>query len=268
LGTQIADQRGFRYLIELALDQWRDFRATSPNKNVAALKKLGYLRTFLRFCQDNGWLPGKYGRKLDSPKVTQRPTMPFAQEEMVKILAATKPGSRVRALVLLLRCSGLRIQDAVTPRRDRPINSILLLYAAKTGVPVYCALSSFVVDATEAIPPRSEYFFWTGHAKPKSVTSYRQRRLQRLFERAKIINGHAHRFRDTHAVELLLAGTPIERVAALLGHTSIKTTERHYALWTRLQQEQLEADVKRAWLTDPVAFAETKGTSGVHAKIQ
>ncbi|MGA7922053.1 MAG: hypothetical protein WCA38_20510 [Candidatus Acidiferrales bacterium] len=36
-------------------------------------------------------------------------------------------------------------------------------------------------------------------------------RLQRLFEIAGIPDGHAHRFRDTFAVDLLLASVPIER---------------------------------------------------------
>jgi site-specific recombinase XerD len=263
-----AEQRGVRYLNEFGLELWSDFRATWPNRNVAALKKLGYLRTFLRFCHDNGWIPENPSRKLRSPRVTQRPTMPFTQDEMIKILAAARPGSRVRALVLLLRYTGLRIHDAVTLKRDRVGSGNLLLYTAKTGVLVYCPLPYFVVTALGSLPPRGEYFFWTGFAKPKSVTSYWQRRLQILFRRAKVMNGHAHRFRDTFAVELLLAGTPIERVAALLGHTSIKTTERHYAPWTRSRQEQLEADVRRAWLADPVAFAETKGTPEVHGKSQ
>lgn len=56
---------------------------------------------------------------------------------------------------------------------------------------------------------------------------------RKLFRLAKVNNGHAHRFRDTFAVELLLAGVPIERVSILLGHQSIKITERHYSLWTR-----------------------------------
>lgn len=82
------------------------------------------------------------------------------------------------------------------------------------------------------------------------------------------MKGHAHSFWDTYAVESLRPGTPIERRAALLGPTSTKTTERHYAPWTRSRHEQLEADVRRVWLTGPVAFPETKGTSGVHAKFQ
>jgi site-specific recombinase XerD len=33
-------------------------------------------------------------------------------------------------------------------------------------------------------------------------------------------------FRDTMAVELLLAGVPIERVSVLLGHQSVRVTEK------------------------------------------
>ena len=42
------------------------------------------------------------------------------------------------------------------------------------------------------------------------------------------IGGHAHRFRDAFAVRLLQAGVPMERVSLLLGHRSIKVTERYY----------------------------------------
>jgi len=79
----------------------------------------------------------------------------------------------------------------------------------------------------------------------------------------KIADGHAHRFRDTFAVELLLAAVPRERVSILLGHTSVKVTERHYSPWIRERQERAEADVRRAWTQDPIALLETKGTREV-----
>ncbi len=53
-----------------------------------------------------------------------------------------------------------------------------------------------------------------------------------------------HRWRDTFAVELLLAGVPIEQVSVLLGHQSIKVIERHYSPWVRARQDQLEAAVR------------------------
>lgn len=93
-----------------------------------------------------------------------------------------------------------------------------------------------------------------------------QRRLQRLFELAGIPAGHAHRFRDTFAVELLLARVPLERVSVLLGHQSIRVTERHYSPWVRERQEQLESDLKRAWSEDPIALIE--GTQQVHDKSE
>ena len=54
-------------------------------------------------------------------------------------------------------------------------------------------------------------------------------------------------FRDTFAIELLLAGVPIDQVSILLGHKSVKITEKHYAPWVKARQDQLEKSVRAAW---------------------
>jgi integrase len=119
----------------------------------------------------------------------------------------------------------------------------------------------------EAAPKSSEgHFFWTGKSKLHSAIGKWQRRLQTLFTLAEVEGGHAHRFRDTFAVELLLAGVPLERVSVLLGHQSVRITERHYSPWVRSRQEQLEQDLQRAWSQDPVALMQTKGTPEVHER--
>jgi integrase len=74
--------------------------------------------------------------------------------------------------------------------------------------------------------------------------------LKCVFKEAKIPDGHDHRFRDAFATGLLEAGAPMDRVSALLGHSSIKVTEKHYSPWVRARQEQLEADVRRTWGTE------------------
>ena len=49
-----------------------------------------------------------------------------------------------------------------------------------------------------------------------------------------------HRFRDTFAVELLLCGEDIRTVQLLLGHTSLRTTERHYSPFVSAFQQRLD----------------------------
>jgi len=150
--------------------------------------------------------------------------------------------------MLLLRYSGLRIGDAVTLERSRIAGDKLFLYTAKTGTPVYVPLPDFVLAALEAVPRISgRFFFWTGESKIDSATGDWQRTLKGVFEQVGIPDGYAHRFRNTFAVGLLQAGVPMERVSVLLGHSSIKVTERHYSPWVRARQEQLEADVRRTW---------------------
>jgi integrase len=270
---------GLRFLCEFDLPMLRKFRATWPNQNLGALKKLEYLRAFFRFAHECKWLNENPARKLEGPKVKQRPTMPFTPEQMTDILSACeKYGKkcrggkyrgaenvrRIRAFVLLLRHSGLRIGDAVTLERNRITGDKLFLYTAKTGTPVHLPLPDFVLNALDAIPKVSErYFFWTGESRIESATGDWQRALKGVFKEAGIPDGHAHRLRDTFAVGLLQAGVPMERVSILLGHSSIKVTEKHYSPWVRARQEQLEADVRRTW-ERPVP--ETKGTPEVHEK--
>lgn len=108
------------------------------------------------------------------------------------------------------------------------------------------------------------YWFWTGQGTVEPSRKKWTEALADLFEKAKVIDGHAHRFRDTFAVELLKSRTPIERVSILLGHSSVRVVEKHYNPWNRARQEQAEADVSRAWASDPVVLFETKGTLQVH----
>ena len=229
----------------------------------------------MRFAEKRKWIDDNPATELKAPKVPNKPTMPFTREEMIRIFAAIEPygksagarnARRLRAFVLLLRYSGLRIGDATQLDVSRLDGNKLLLHTQKTGVPVYCVLPDVVVEALNVAPRSSErYFFWTGASKVHSAKGKWQRRLQRLFEFAKVPKGHPHQFRDTFAVELLLAGVPLDRVSILLGHSSIRITERHYAPWTRSRQEQIEADLRAAWSNDPVIGEVHAGYTGKRA---
>jgi integrase/recombinase XerD len=257
-------EHGLRYMSELDLPVLRKFRASWPNHNYSAQKKLEALRTFFRFAHANGWIGENPAVKLETQKTRRPQILPFTREEMIRIVAACdaygynygkigrENARRLRALVLLLRYSGLRIGDAVSLPRERIADGKLFLYTAKTGTPVWCPLHETVIQGLEAVRgTTATYFFWTGESKLKSAVGDWQRSLGKLFSLADVSNGHAHRFRHTFAVELLLAGVPIERVSVLLGHSSTRITEKHYSAWVRARQEQLEADVRQSWALEP-----------------
>jgi integrase/recombinase XerD len=123
-----------------------------------------------------------------------------------------------------------------------------LLYTQKTGTPVYLPLPPEVMTRLRSIPPAlSARPFWSGEGKPKSAVADWQRNRAKLFKLSKLDNAFAHRFRDTFAVRLLLKDVPLETVSILLGHSSVKITEKHYAPWVWARQLALEEAVMRTW---------------------
>jgi integrase len=200
---------------------------------------------------------------LKAPKLTQRPTLPFDDAEVDRILTGADQlvdwgtfGPKARAMVLLLRYSGLRMQDAACLERARVKDGKLFLYTQKTGTPVCCPLPPDVVSALHAVPnAHPDYFFWDGRSERETTVKSWNRVFRKIFRLAKppIEGGHPHRFRDTFAVSLLLKGVELPHVSILLGHASTKVTERHYSPWVKARQEQLEADVQRTWAPVPPA---------------
>jgi integrase len=250
-----AAEKGLTFISHFDLENTAKFRESWTNKGTAARKKLESLRTFFRFCHDRSWMDSNPALKLKMGKNEEPPVEPFTRSQMQAILNAIPQypdkhnAVRLKALVLLLRYSGLRIGDAVTLERGRLENGRLFLRTAKTGVRVFVPLPPQVILALQACPSQTMPF-WTGESKRKSVIGNWQRALKRLFKLAKVAGGHPHRFRHTFSAELLMAGAPLTSVAQLLGHSSERITEKHYSAWIKGRQERLEADVRKAWPKD------------------
>ena len=122
----------------------------------------------------------------------------------------------------------------------------------KTGTHVSVPIPPNVAKEVLSVPNEStEFVFWnTGTGKEQSTVTKWQHDLRKLFKDAGIYsqgNMLSHRLRDTFAVDLLEKGVPLEEVSKLLGHESIKTTERHYSKWMKGRQDRLDRLVTEAW---------------------
>lgn len=249
--------KGFRQLRDLTVERLRSFRQGWTYSPLSAAKRLEYLRAFCRFCVDSGWMERNPASALKTTKVAHRPTLPFSDEEVDRLLKAARKlhefgryGPRIEPMILLLRYSGLRMQDAACLERKRLADDKLFLYQQKTGTPVYCPVPPEVIKALATVENDNErYFFYDGSSQRESMVKSWDRVFTKVGETADppVPRCHPHRFRDTFAVSLLLKGVSLESVSKLLGHSSIKITERHYAPWVKARQDQLEAEVRKIW---------------------
>jgi integrase len=239
-------------------------------------------RSFLRYCFEAQYLPRIPA--LPKIKVDEPPTLPLSDEEYARLLDAiyvanprrwdgkkstqgltARKRSHLRALFQLMRWSGLAIGDALTlARTEVQHDAVRGLYRIvtdrqKTGVDVSVPIPPDValeILAIENKPPA--YIFWTGKGKASTIAkTWANRYVRPIFEAAGLAGTDAvegndthmisHRLRDTFAVDLLQKGVPLEEVSKLLGHTSIKTTEKHYAKWVKGRQDRLDTLVTGTW---------------------
>jgi integrase len=215
---------------------------------------------------------------LPKVKVDEPPTMPLTDEEYKRLLDALYVANprrwdgkkstqglsatmreRLHALFQLMRWSGLAIRDAVTlERAEIQHDAKGKLYRVttsrqKTGTHVSVPIPADVAKELLALTNENpRYLFWTGESGETIAKTWANRYIRPLFEAAKIpCDGHmlSHRLRDTFACDLLEKGVPLEEVSKLLGHESIRTTEKSYAKWVKGRQDRLDSLVTGTWNT-------------------
>jgi site-specific recombinase XerD len=202
-------------------------------------------------------------------------TWPLTPKQFEKLLAVThkldadaryksaKVGEHLRALFQVQRWTGLRVGDVLAlPKFALKGNRLTATIQKKlnrkpTAARVECILPDHVVAALASLPARDEehpdYFFWSRGCSQLVNTNKWLRKITRLndYLTFKDESGNAmpfrsHMLRDTFAVEMLLAGVPLEKVSRLLTHESVTITERYYAKWTASRKRQLEDETVAA----------------------
>ena len=249
-----AAENGIETLSEFdrpALRKWREAWTCAAS---TAGQRLVKLKAFFAHAVVEGWIAESPAAGVRAPKNDSPPTLPLSLDEMRALLRASEGSPKERALILLMRYAGLAIGDASRLRRDRVgPGGELTLRRTKSGELVTVALPLLATAALEGIAaPRAEYFFWTGRSHPETPPKYWRKRLAQVARNAGIEGFHPHRLRDTFAVELLAAGVLMQDVSALLGHSSVATTEKYYAAWNKARRNRLLAVSREAHRQDPL----------------
>jgi integrase/recombinase XerD len=213
------------------------------------------LKCFLRYCFQAQWI----ARIPSFPRIAvdEAPTEPLTEDEYTRLLAACRPvaHSKLKAVIQLMRHSGLAVRDAATLSRSEiePAGAFYRVTTKrqKTGthvsVPVPTAIAEEIVSVKNGNP---EFLFWHGRGDGANFAMGYSAAISAAFDRAGISNVcfmKSHRLRDTFAVDLLQKGVPLEEVSKLLGHESIRTTEQHYARWVKGRQDRLDSLVTGTW---------------------
>ena len=231
---------------------WTNLYESSYTRSVVQKR----LRVFLRFCHDAGWLAQV--PRLSPIKTDEPPTLPLTDDEYARILKAIPSDNpKLRALVQLMRWSGLAVRDATMLKRTAIIKDggkggiyRIVVARQKTGTSVSVPIPPAVAAELLAVLNNPVYVFWDAASTEQWAAHAMSRAISELFTRAKIkTDGHmkSHRLRDTFAVDLLQKGVPLEEVSKLLGHESVNTTEKHYSKWVKGRQDRLDSLVIGAW---------------------
>ena len=260
-----------------ALDQWKSsWRPKAKHLDdrigkTTAGRRLEKVKGFLSYCVKMRWIIKSPAADLKAIRPDESVTLPLLSGRYEEVIAATyaydenarRPsdmfGADLRAIIELMRWTGLRIGDALLCARSRIVGNKFTLRTRKGGTALTVILPDHVVTALHALPSRPDvhpnYFFWSGQSKYKSLTGRWQRKLHRLNDHlslvdyeSKAMKFHSHQLRDTFAVTHLLNGTSMEDLSQMLSHSSVKITEKYYSPWVPERQTALEQKMTDALL--------------------
>lgn len=253
--------RGFRvYLNRYEDKKGQKLKKITQNYYIIAL------RSFLKYLakKDIKTLPAE---KVEAGKVSRKEVEFLEAEEVERILQAAGGNSfkelRDRAMLELLFSSGLRVSELININRDKldlknqeftvrgkgdKIRLVFVSDGAKMALERYLdkrtdidpALFVRDVKALKKFQPKAGQPMADENKKEKTLR-LTPRSVQRMVKyyaaKAGIIKDvHPHTLRHSFATDLLINGADIRSVQAMLGHSSITTTQ----IYTHITNQQLK----------------------------
>jgi len=245
--------KGVSKLRAVTVDNLSDWKNTwSAQTPLGKQKEQQRLRTFFRWCHKRKYIPddpteGLTAVKADTGGKRER----FTDGQIEKIFKAVdevyegQTALQVRAFLLVLRYTALRIGDVTNLQKSHLTGDKVFLYAMKNGQPVYTVVPKSVLEALKKIETENDYYFFPGNEGTLETWKKKwSETLQPIYAKAGV-KYRSHAWRDTLVYKCLRAGVKIEIVSRLLGHSNVKMTWDHYSAWVPELQKSLETAVQQ-----------------------
>jgi len=203
------------------IEKSKDYSASSMNLAISAIKF--FYRKVLR---------SDIVKDQRRPRHDKRLPMVLSKDEVMKILSAEN-NLKHRLLLMLVYSSGLRVSEVVQLKKEHIDISRKVIYIKRgKGRKDRCTLLSekaahLFAEYCKIFDIQNWLFPGQPATSPLSIRS-----AQKIFEKAVYqANIHKevsiHSLRHTFATHLLENGTDIRYIQGLLGHSSLRTTERY-----------------------------------------
>lgn len=201
------------------------------------------LRGFLNYLSKRD-IPSLSPNKIELPKVSRKQVTFLHYDEVEQLLEQittdTETGLRDRAIIELLFSSGLRVSELVNLNREH-INTarreFMVRGKGQKDRPVFISenasqhVKNYLQIRTDNLPPL--FLSYSRNIEATTNGNYRRlgpRSIQRIinkYSRLAGITKHVspHTMRHSFATDLLINGADLRSVQAMLGHSSITTTQ-------------------------------------------
>jgi site-specific recombinase XerD len=229
-----------------------------PLARSTVARKLSVVRSFLRFCEENGLVECSPAAGISSPRLPRRLPQVLTAEQTALLLEGIVGSGpldlRDRAMFELIYSSGLRCQEVLDLRlRDLGPESRQVRVKGKgrkvriipVGEAALAAVERYLREGRPRLVAQGrdeDHVFLSRAGRPLSPSDV-QRRLRRHLMRAGLPAGTSpHTLRHSFATHLLEGGADLRVIQEMLGHASLGTTQ----VYTHVSAAHLRKTYRRA----------------------
>lgn len=211
---------------EITAEDVAAFLASYPYRSAARRTYYQALRSFFGYCEQRAIILVDPTAGLRVPAVIEKVPRALSTDEVWRVAVAAYARAPIRGFfVLTLYYTAARLTEAQNLRWTDIEGDELRIRVAKGGrervVPIGPGLAA-VLDALRVLQP-GEYLF------PRSTQTL-WKWCRDAGRQAGIERVHPHLLRSTAATRMLVKGARPHAVREMLGHQSIRTTQRYWAV--------------------------------------